>query len=56
VISRTPTPTRARLDQERRKEPPLIIRHQSTNQSRSPQGAALNQRSDDLGIHFVNRT
>ena len=56
VITRATAAPRTRLDHERREEPPLLIRHQTTNQSRSPQRAASNQRSDDFGIYFVNRT
>lgn len=44
------------LDYERREERPLLIRHQSANQGRFPKRAALNQRSAELGIHFVNTT
>jgi hypothetical protein len=56
VIPGPTTAPRTALDHQRREERPLLIRHQTTNQDRSPQRAALNQRSDDLGIHLINRT
>lgn len=36
VVPRPPPATRTRLDQERRKERPLLIRHQDTNQGAPP--------------------
>ena len=50
-----PATTWPRLNHEGREERPPLVRHQTAHQSRSPQRAALNQRSGDLGIHFVNR-
>lgn len=38
------------------RSPPLLAPQQTTNQSRPPQRAALNQQSVDSGIHFINRT
>ena len=54
VIARPPPPPWPHLDHERLEERPLRIRHQSTTQGCSPQRTALNQRSGDLGIHFVH--
>lgn len=56
VITRTPPPSRPLLDNERLEERPFLVRHQTTNQRHSPQRAALNQSSGDLGIHFVHTT
>lgn len=56
MITRPPTSPRTPLDYERLEKGPLLIRHQTSNQHRSPQRTALNQRSADLGILFVHTT
>jgi hypothetical protein len=55
VVPGPPATPRTHLDHEWREERPLLIRHQTMNQGRSPQRTSLESAISRLGILFLNR-
>jgi len=56
MILRGAAPPRSSLDHKGRKERPLLVAHQSSDQATLPPKGILNHASGELGILFVNTT